>query len=357
MGDYFIVEGNQYYSNLVNTIKITAIKERLDTYDLIDPIDKDEIMLQYIKCRPECFVITIWPIAMGKLLEIVNYLNKKGNIYYVKEVTLTKEGLRNLMFSMYDEFTMNEKLIFIEKKLEYINAKPHDNLVGFIIFDNVQNHKLAGQGSLFKKEIRNTVSDLIKDTNSNNVWGNDLVHINDHFYQTIEYCQIILNNNSLHLLNNQDVRKFVSVHMKESHFKLQTFRKWIYENMGLLEQTKLCLMGGTVLYAYGIRKSNDIDGIIVIKGNKEEDIELMQASYEDLLVAFQLSEEKKEELQRALKKLTKKQLEIIKLKFFENLSCSDIAAKTSLAPRTVYNLIYEALRHLRDVMHLVVFIC
>lgn len=83
-----------------------------------------------------------------------------------------------------------------------------------------------------------------------------------------------------------------------------------------------------------------------------EDFEVTQASYEELLVTFQQSEEKKEELRRALKKLTKKQLEIIKLKFFENLSCSAIASKTSLTPRTVYNLMYEAMRQLREAMRL-----
>ena len=76
----------------------------------------------------------------------------------------------------------------------------------------------------------------------------------------------------------------------------------------------------------------------------------IQSSYEDLLIAFQQSEEKKEDLRRALKKLTKKQLEIIKLKFFENLSYRAIATQTSLTPRTVYNLIYEAIRHLRESM-------
>jgi RNA polymerase sigma-70 factor (ECF subfamily) len=70
--------------------------------------------------------------------------------------------------------------------------------------------------------------------------------------------------------------------------------------------------------------------------------------YEDLLIAFQHSEEKREQLRAALKKLTKKQLEIIRLKFFENLSYAEIAAKTSLKQRTVYNLIYEALRQLRE---------
>jgi len=81
-----------------------------------------------------------------------------------------------------------------------------------------------------------------------------------------------------------------------------------------------------------------------------QDSELTQSCYEELLVAFQQSEEKKEQLRNALKKLTKKQLEMIRLKFFGNLSYAEIASRTSLAPRTVYNLIYEAIRHLRENM-------
>jgi RNA polymerase sigma factor (sigma-70 family) len=78
----------------------------------------------------------------------------------------------------------------------------------------------------------------------------------------------------------------------------------------------------------------------------------IQASYEELLIAFQQSAEKKEQLRSALSKLTKKQLEIIKLKFFENLSYRAIAAQKSLTPRTVYNSIYESIRQLRESMKL-----
>lgn len=74
----------------------------------------------------------------------------------------------------------------------------------------------------------------------------------------------------------------------------------------------------------------------------------IESSYEDLLIAFQQTEEKKERLNRALNKLTKKQIEIIRLKFFENLSYPAIANKTSLTTRTVYNIIYEAIHHLRE---------
>lgn len=73
-------------------------------------------------------------------------------------------------------------------------------------------------------------------------------------------------------------------------------------------------------------------------------------SYEDLLIAFQETEEKKEKLRRGLKNLTKKQLEIIRLKFFENLSYDEISEKTSLTTRTVYNTIYQAISRLREFM-------
>ena len=76
----------------------------------------------------------------------------------------------------------------------------------------------------------------------------------------------------------------------------------------------------------------------------------IQASYEELLIAFQQSEEKKEQLRLALAKLTRKQLEIIKLKFFENLSYRAIATKKSITPRTAYNTIYESIRLLRESM-------
>jgi RNA polymerase sigma factor (sigma-70 family) len=75
-----------------------------------------------------------------------------------------------------------------------------------------------------------------------------------------------------------------------------------------------------------------------------------QFCYEELLIAFQQSEEKKEQVTRALGTLTKKQLEIIRLKFFYNLSYAEISEKTALTTRTIYNIIYEAINRLRESM-------
>jgi len=83
-----------------------------------------------------------------------------------------------------------------------------------------------------------------------------------------------------------------------------------------------------------------------------EETASVQASYEELLIAFQQSDEKREQLRAALEKLSRRQLEIIKLKFFENLSYRAIADRKSLTPRTVYNSIYESIRVLRESMKL-----
>ena len=89
---------------------------------------------------------------------------------------------------------------------------------------------------------------------------------------------------------------------------------------------------------------------VIIENNGEN--ASFQASYEELLFAIQQSDEKKEQLRLALARLTKKQLEIIRLKFYENLSYRAIADRKSLTPRTVYNTIYESIRQLRNSMRL-----
>jgi RNA polymerase sigma factor (sigma-70 family) len=82
-----------------------------------------------------------------------------------------------------------------------------------------------------------------------------------------------------------------------------------------------------------------------VEGNQTKEF-----CYEELLIAFQDAEETKEQLKRALSTLTKVQLEIIRLKFFDNLSYTEISAKTLLAKRSVYNIIHLAISRLREAM-------
>jgi hypothetical protein len=57
----------------------------------------------------------------------------------------------------------------------------------------------------------------------------------------------------------------------------------MYDELSLLEMDRLVNMGGLILYAYGIRKSNDIDGVFVSIGNDSAESERM---IEDVLYTF-----------------------------------------------------------------------
>lgn len=75
-----------------------------------------------------------------------------------------------------------------------------------------------------------------------------------------------------------------------------------------------------------------------------------ETSYEELLIGLQADEEMKLKLQSVLKKLTKSQLEVIRLKYYESLSYEEVATALQIQPRTAYNLVYEALKLLRRYM-------
>jgi RNA polymerase sigma factor (sigma-70 family) len=72
-----------------------------------------------------------------------------------------------------------------------------------------------------------------------------------------------------------------------------------------------------------------------------------QFSYEEVIIAFQTEQETKQKLEKALAQLTKKQKEVIKLRFFENKSFEEIAFLLNSEPRTIYNHMYEAMKQLR----------
>lgn len=256
-----------YYSRLYERNKdllsdAVSSKTRLNLIDKINATDRDQIVLEYLKCRPKTFVITLWKPAIEGLDKFVELLEKNGEVYYIKTVTLSKQGLRNLLFWYYDDFTYTERLNFIEKKMEYIDVTEENNPICYILFDNVNDKHLSGQGSQFKRELRDRImefSGLSKDKYR----GNDLLHVNDYFYQTIEYSQLLLNKNSINVLNNQNCRAIATDNFVVANLKMQTLRKIVYSDMSLLEVDRMLTMGGTVLYSYGIRAFNDVDAILI----------------------------------------------------------------------------------------------
>lgn len=71
-------------------------------------------------------------------------------------------------------------------------------------------------------------------------------------------------------------------------------------------------------------------------------------SYEDMIIAFQTEKEVKQRLEMAMSQLTKKQKEVIRLRYFEQKSFEEIARLLKSEPRTIYNHMYEAIKLLRN---------
>ena len=253
-----ITNGNIINSDMQNN------KMKLNEILNITTEHKENILIEYIKCRPNIFIITIWNPVVAIIDEIAKYLEKNGNVYYIKKKKITGKIYKNLMFWYYDEFTYNERLVFINKKLEYIDVKNEKDEydIGFIVFDNVKNLPLAGQGSQFKRTIRDFILNLSK-LDKNKYRGNDLVHINDMFYQSIEYAELIFNKNNIESLKDQNVDSFTNEVMSESNVKYQTLRKILYTDLSLLELTRFIIIGGCGFYINGIRAFNDLDGAFI----------------------------------------------------------------------------------------------
>jgi RNA polymerase sigma-70 factor (ECF subfamily) len=82
--------------------------------------------------------------------------------------------------------------------------------------------------------------------------------------------------------------------------------------------------------------------------HSEKEVRDFQLSYEDLLIQLQSKEEMKEKVRKAILQLSPRQLEIIRMKFFEDKTYDEIAAITAVSPRTIYNQVYRALHTLRN---------
>ena len=78
---------------------------------------------------------------------------------------------------------------------------------------------------------------------------------------------------------------------------------------------------------------------------------LQEFSIEKQIIDNQISEEKAERLKQALSHLSKKQQEIIYLKYYQHLDYGQIADLMSINRQSVYNLLHETIQKLRNVWH------
>ncbi|SMO72063.1 RNA polymerase sigma factor [Solitalea koreensis] len=96
-------------------------------------------------------------------------------------------------------------------------------------------------------------------------------------------------------------------------------------------------------YSY-MSKTKSVINIIAVEEEQRE------MSYEEILINVQQDESLKRRLHEAIQQLTPRQMELIKMKFFDGLSYEQIALSTSQNIKTSYNIIYDAICFLRKTL-------
>lgn len=208
----------------------------------------DQIMLEYIKCRPLAHIITIWDkVVDAHLLE---YLSKNGNIYYVKYIELTFKAACSLVYQIFADTPLHKDMESIQDLLR--NVYKFDENGGYItviLFDNVkkEHHEL----------IKLSINQIIEKKHAFNMTNK--------FYKAIEQAQIYFCQNSLDFLEEQILERHIDVKMRKSRVLLATFKRWMCQNVDLINRRGFLLFSSSILYTYGIRNMNDLD--LYVDGN------------------------------------------------------------------------------------------
>jgi RNA polymerase sigma factor (sigma-70 family) len=84
-----------------------------------------------------------------------------------------------------------------------------------------------------------------------------------------------------------------------------------------------------------------------IKEMYVDDAEEEELSYEEMIITSEKDNENRMRLREALKELSPKQIELIRMKFFDNLSYKEIATLNYQSVKTSYNTIHNAIKVLR----------
>lgn len=243
-----------YYRDLYQ--KTREYQNNISKYD---STTADNIILEYLKFRPTVSSIIIWPIAQS--IDLDSFLIQYGHLYYKRTRKFTYNGAVNLLHQLYADKQWYD-LKWIKNKLEYLGWKDNmDNNVTIIFFENTSTHRLTGSRAPLKTMIRDHImSEIQKTTQQNNLRGDDFLHANDEYYQVIEYSKIFLHDRTFKFINKQQLTNVLSFYKCGYYFN--TLKKWMIENLDLVDYDRYLLMGNMSMYAYGIKACGSVDGFV-----------------------------------------------------------------------------------------------
>lgn len=202
----------------------------------------DQIVLEYIKCRKKCILITMRYKKIDP--NLLKYLSSIGHIYYIKHIKLSFNACRSLIYQLYADTNKYNSVEEIDELLKDIyKFDKNGGYISVIAFDNINNKPFT--------LIDRKINKYILTPNA--------FYITTMFSRMVEHAQIYFCDNSIKFLEKQLLSQHISVGMRKSRIMLATFRNWLSNTISLEKRRNFMIFSGCTLYVYGIRNIHDID--------------------------------------------------------------------------------------------------
>lgn len=201
----------------------------------------DAVALEYAWLKKKnTFAVMLYPTTRGtKTKEAAETLKAYSKIFYYKRLNLTPKQALNLVVQTYleEDWIGNIDNNFNLSDLQYQKCFTNNSDIRIFLVeaDDVET-------ALFiKNEIRSLYN-----------IGKHSVHTTDAPDEMWRIATSLLNENSLHMLNNLDYSK-----CKNMYKMFLGFKKWLKENN--IDPNDVCITGSSTMALYGLRDAKDID--------------------------------------------------------------------------------------------------
>jgi hypothetical protein len=196
--------------------------------------------IEYAKLKPTSLVVCLFPVCNSDLKAVIKTISNYSNIFYTKDLTLSKQGAFNLMRELYlgEAWAGNWKNDYDGFRAKANLCFPGNDYKMTAVLIDIDDVNIAVH---LKAEIRNMFK-----------IGKHSVHINDTHEQTVRIAKTLFNDNSIHFLCNSK-----TVNYTNFREQMNLYAKLIYSSKR--DADELCVTASSTLAAYGLREGADID--------------------------------------------------------------------------------------------------
>lgn len=244
----------------------------------------DFLVYEYIKKNSNTFIVTVWPVCQGGNDIIRKHYSENCKIIYYKEIRLDPTAYHNFLHYVSDKKNhksgvdlwfakpysdKNPLRIYVIETLPHLLKNSNHSMKVFLskIFNNntgyinkiFKERGVIGLKNLYittrnKRRCRNElhkankVPRVLKETPPYHYSH----HINDFHEESIDLGRIVLNNNTLKLMQH-----FKWGGLKGFHTKFNNFKKYLKRNK--IDNDKILIYNSAILGPFGLREPSDID--------------------------------------------------------------------------------------------------